>query len=102
MGVLTTEIDTIEYQQTENIETEVRANDRIRAHRCTQHHPGCPSGASPSHNIIYYSTPADRSPSKKETPRWTVLHRITRQLLHLSDAGVLVRKFRQANPAQLS
>ncbi len=43
----TIEIDTIEYQQTENIETEVRDDDRIRAHRCTQHHPGCPSGASP-------------------------------------------------------
>jgi hypothetical protein len=76
------EIDTIEYQQTEKIGTEVRDDDRIRAHRCTQHHPGCPSGASPSHNIIYYSTPADRSPSKKETPRWIVLYRITRQLLH--------------------
>jgi hypothetical protein len=76
------EIDTIEYQQTEKIETEVSDDDRIRAHRCTQHHPGCPYGASPSHNIIYYSTPADRSPSKKETPRWRVLYRITRQLLH--------------------
>jgi hypothetical protein len=66
---ITIEMDTIEYQQTEKIETEVSDDDRIRAHRCTQHHPGCPSGVSPSHNIIYYSTPADRSPSKKETPR---------------------------------
>jgi hypothetical protein len=53
----TIEIDTIEKQQTEKIETEVSDDDRIRAYRCTQHHPGCPSGASPSHNIIYYSLP---------------------------------------------
>jgi hypothetical protein len=41
-----------------------------------------PSGASHSHNIIYYFPPASRPPSKKEPPRWRVLYRITRQLLH--------------------
>jgi hypothetical protein len=60
----TIEIDTIEYQQTEKIETEVSDDDRIRAYRCTQHHPGCPSGASPSHNIIYYSL-TSKSPLKE-------------------------------------
>ncbi len=35
----TTEIDTLEYQQTEKIETEVKDVDRIRAYRCTQHCP---------------------------------------------------------------
>ncbi len=29
--------DTLEYQQTEKIETEVKDVDRIRAYRCTQH-----------------------------------------------------------------
>ena len=33
------EIDTLEYQQTEKIETEVKDVDRIRAYRCTQHCP---------------------------------------------------------------
>ncbi len=47
-----------------------------------QYCPGFSSGASHSHNIRYYSPSADRSPSKKETPRRTVLYRITRQLLH--------------------
>ncbi len=33
--------------------------------------------------LVYcYSPSADRLPSKKETPRRTVLYRITRQLLH--------------------
>jgi hypothetical protein len=55
------------------------------------------------HTISYTMPPLPTGPpQKKETPRWTVLYRITRQLLHLSEAGVLVRKFRQANPAQLS
>ncbi len=33
------EIDTLEYQQTEKIETEVKDVERIRAYRCTQHCP---------------------------------------------------------------
>jgi len=33
------ETDTLKYQQTEKIETEVKDVDRIRAHRCTQHCP---------------------------------------------------------------
>jgi hypothetical protein len=90
------EIDTIEYQQTENIKTEVRDDDRIRAYKCTQQHPGCPSGASPSHNIIYYSTPADKSPSRKEAPRWRVLYRITRQLLHHARCGSFSQKIETA------
>ncbi len=44
--------------------------------------PGWPPGASHSHNIMYYSPTADSPPSKKETPRWRVLYRTTRQLLH--------------------
>jgi hypothetical protein len=58
------EIDTIEEQQTEKIETEVSDDDRIRAYRCTQHHPGCPSGASPSHYSISYTTPSLPSTSR--------------------------------------
>jgi hypothetical protein len=52
------EIDTLEYQQTEKIETELKDVNRIRANRCTQLCPGSPSGASHSHNTIYYSFPA--------------------------------------------
>jgi hypothetical protein len=78
----TIEIYTLEYQQTEKIETELKDVDRIRANRCTQLCPGSPSGASHSHNTIYYSFPADSPPSRKEAPRWRVLYRITRQLLH--------------------
>jgi hypothetical protein len=52
------------------------------------------------YHILFH--PCRQVPLKKETPRWTVLYRITRKLLHLSEAGVLVRKFRRANPAQLS
>ncbi len=33
------------------------------------------------YHVLYYSTPADRSPSKMETPRWRVLYRISRQFL---------------------
>ncbi len=44
--VVVIEIDTLEYQQTEKIETELKDVDRIRAYRCTQLCPGCPSGAS--------------------------------------------------------
>ncbi len=47
------EIDTLEYQQAEKIETELKEVDRIRANRCTQLCPGSPSGASHSHNTIY-------------------------------------------------
>ncbi len=50
--VLPIEIDTLEYQQTEKIETELKDVDRIRANRCTQLCPGSPSGASHSHNTI--------------------------------------------------
>ncbi len=78
----TIEIDTLEYQQTEKIETELKDVDRIRANRCTQLCPGFPSGASHSHSTIYYSFPADSPPSRKEAPRWRVLYRINRQLLH--------------------
>ncbi len=66
----TIEIDTLEYQQTEKIETELKDVDRIRANRCTQLCPGSPSGASHSHKTIYYSFPADSPPSRKEAPRW--------------------------------
>jgi hypothetical protein len=62
------EIDTIEYQQKEKIETEVSDDDRIRAYRCTQLCPGSPSGASHSHNIIYYSIPADSPPQERKLP----------------------------------
>jgi hypothetical protein len=58
------EIDTLEYQQTEKIETELKDVDRIRAYRCTQLCPGCPSGASRSHNTIYYYPTADSPPLK--------------------------------------
>ncbi len=74
----------------------MRDHDRIRANRCSQLCPGSPSGPSHSHNIIYYSHPANSPPSRKETPRRRVLYRITRQLLHRARYGVLVRKkFRQ-------
>jgi hypothetical protein len=81
------EIDTLEYQQTEKIETELKDVDRIRANRSTQLCPGSTSGASHSHNTIYYSFPADSPPSRKEAPRWRVLYRITRQLLHRARCG---------------
>ena len=44
--VLNIEIDTLEYQQTEKIETDLKDVDRIRANRCTQLCPGSPYGAS--------------------------------------------------------
>jgi hypothetical protein len=82
-----TEIDTLESQQTEKIETEVKdVNDSIgyRKHTGVRNIVqrfllGCPV-----HTIsyMYYSPSADRPPSKKETPRGRVLNRITRQLLH--------------------
>ncbi len=62
------EIDTLEYQQTEKIETELKDVDRIGANRCTQLCPGSPSGVSHSHNTIYYSFPADSPPSKRKLP----------------------------------
>jgi hypothetical protein len=89
------EIDTLEYQQTEKIETELKDVDRIRANRCTQLCPGSPSGASHSHNTIYYSYPADSPLSRKEAPRWRVLYRITRQLLHLARCGSFSQKLKQ-------
>jgi hypothetical protein len=46
------EIDTLEYQQTEKIETELKDVDRIQANRCTQLCPGSPSG-HPIHTIPY-------------------------------------------------
>jgi hypothetical protein len=39
------EIDTLELHKTEKIETELKDVERIRAYRCTQHCPGCPSEA---------------------------------------------------------
>jgi hypothetical protein len=42
------------------------------------------------------STPADMSPSKKETPRWTVLYRITRQPLHCGRGGSFSQKIETA------
>ncbi len=94
----TTEIDTLEYQQTEKIETELKDVDRIRAtNRCTQLCPGSPSGASYSHNTIYYSFPADSPPSRKEAPRWRVLYRITRQLLHRARCGCFSQKIETAS-----
>ncbi len=100
----TTEIDTLEYHQTKKIETEVKDVDRIRAPRCTQRCPGCPSGASHLHNIRYYSPPCRQPPppSRKGTPRWRVLYRITRQLLHRVRCGNFSQKIETANPAQLS
>ena len=64
----TIEIDTLEYQQTEKIETELKDVDRIRANRCTQLCSGSPSEASHSHNTIYYSFPADSPPQERKLP----------------------------------
>jgi hypothetical protein len=83
--------------QTEKIETEVEDVDRIRAYRCTQLCPGCPSEASHSHNIIYYFHPAD-SPPSRIIPRWRVLYWITRQLLHCVRYGSFSHKLRQLTP----
>ncbi len=96
-GGETIEIDTLEYQQTEKIEPELKDVDRIRANRCTQLCPGSPSGASHSHNSIYYSFPADSPPSRKEAPRWRVLYRITRQLLHRARCGSFSQKIETAS-----
>jgi hypothetical protein len=96
-GFTTIEIDTLEYQQTEKIETELKDVNRIRANRCTQLCPGSPSGASHSHNTIYYSFPADSPPSRKEAPRWRVLYRITRQLLHRARCGSFSQKIETAS-----
>ncbi len=93
----TIEIDTLEYQQTEKIETELKDVDRIRANRCTQLYPGSPSGASHSHNTIYDSFPADSPPSRKEAARWRVLYRITRQLLHHARCGSFSQKIETAS-----
>ncbi len=54
------EIDTLEYQQTEKIETELIDVDRIRANRCTQLCPGSPSEAS---HILFL--PCRQPPLKK-------------------------------------
>ncbi len=101
-GVGAIEIDTLEYQQTEKIETELKDVDRIPANRCAQLCPGSPSGASQSHNTIYYSFPADSPPSRKEARRWRVLYWITRQLLHRARCGSFSQKIETAswaNPA---
>ena len=66
--VIIIEIDTLEYQQTEKIETELKDVNRIRANRCTQLCPGCPSGASRSHNTIYYYPTADSPPQERKLP----------------------------------
>ncbi len=65
---------------TEKIETEMRDDNRIRKHKGVRNIIQGVLLGHPLHTISY--TPADRSPSKKETHRWTVLYRITRQLLH--------------------
>jgi hypothetical protein len=62
-SVQSIEIDSLEYQQTEKIETELKDVDRIRAYRCTQLCPGCPSGAS-IHTIPYSITPLPTAPFK--------------------------------------
>jgi hypothetical protein len=95
--VCTIEIDTLEYQQTEKIETELKDVDRIRANRWTQLCPRSTSGESQSHNTIYYSFPADSPPSRKEAPRWRVLYRITRQLLHCARCGSFSQKIEIAS-----
>ncbi len=68
----------------ENWNWDERRRNDMKAYRCTQHCPcpGCPSVASHSHYIIYYSPTGESPPSKKETSRWTVLYRIIWQLLH--------------------
>ncbi len=95
----TIEIDTLEYQQTEKIETELKDVDRIRAYRRTQLCPGCPSGASHSHNTIYYYPTAD-SPPLRILPRWRVLYRITRQLLYRARCGSFSQKIETASWAK--
>ncbi len=93
MGIIAIEIDTLEYQHTEKIETELKDVDRIRAYRCTQLCPGCPSGVSHSHNIIYYFFPADSPPLR-------ILYRITRQLLHRARCGSFNQKIETASWAK--
>ncbi len=83
------------------IETELKDVDRIRANRCTQLCPGSPFGTSHSHNIIYYSLPADSPPSRKETPRWRVLYRIAQQLLHCARCWSFSQKIETAKPSRL-
>jgi hypothetical protein len=55
-----------------------------------------------THNIKNYSTPANSPPSRKETPRWRVLYRITRQLLQRVRCGSFSQKIETAQAAQLN
>jgi hypothetical protein len=82
--VLLSEIDTLEKQQTEKIETEVKDVDRVQKHTGVRNTVQGVLLRHPIHTISYtiYSPTAESPPSKKETPRWRVLYRITRQLLH--------------------
>ncbi len=49
---------------------------------------------------IYCSFPADSPRSRKEAPRWRVLYRITRQLLHHARCGSFSQKMETASWAQ--
>ncbi len=84
---LSTEIDTIEYQQTEKIETEVRDDDRIQKHTGVRNIiQGVLLGHS-IHTISYYHIllfpPCQQDPLMEGNSQMDiVLYRITRQLLH--------------------
>jgi hypothetical protein len=70
---------------------EVRDDDRIRKHAGVCNIIGVYFWGIPfTQYHILSPPPASRPPSRKETPRWRVLYRITRQLLHLVSTATLV------------
>jgi hypothetical protein len=85
------EIDTLEYQQTEKIETELNTSMGYEQTGARSFVQGLLLG-HPIHTIPYTFFPADSPLSRKEAPRWTVLYRITRQLLHRARCGSFSQK----------
>jgi hypothetical protein len=86
------EIDTIEKQQTEKIEMEVRDDDRIQKHTGVRNIIGVSFWGIPftQYHLIFPPPPCQQAPSRKETPRWRILYRITRQLLHHVSTATVV------------
>ncbi len=65
--------------------------------RCMQHCPECPYWEFHSHIIIFYYPYVNSSLSEKETPRWTDLCWITRQLVQYEYSRIQYWSSRYSN-----
>jgi hypothetical protein len=96
--VCTIEIDTLEYQQTEKIETELKDVDtskQVYAALSRVSFWGIPF--TQYHILFLPCRQPPPPPSRKEALRWRVLYRITRQLLHRARCESFSKKIETAS-----